>query len=403
MTDYTPQEQAKAMTADYLAERLDAAGNPPGFREAVESRLAERVEAIIERDKAQTRHLRSRGPNTPPTYYAHEEAPEDALQAAAAGARTAMAMAGEMVEPIPFERGAAQALAATAAWAIRSEAARVPRPPTRPANLHWSLPPVPWVEAENVPWPPPEGTGLVGRHQLTDPELTRCAEQPYADWVQLGLMERQNTFESRHSKQPSRQMLLAAGLETSNGQPTTRQLPFADSRPTIWSRLHKELLPSLTEERAREILATTAGPLAALLWFSEEPGAPDPDRGAGLHPFLLGPRIELVTLLGLRPEMPTMRLTLIDDNGPALVCRQWRGFLIDDGNYEPLEPALHGADLLLRSDLYLKLQATIGPDRVRLGISLTFWPDRDPSGSAATGLIDGAAEFALDRFGPFEE
>jgi len=384
MTEYTPREQAEAMIEDFLAERLDVAGNPPGLREAIESRLAERTETIIERSKAQTSHLRARGPHRPPTYYAHEEALEDALQAAAAGARTAMAMAGEMVDPIPFERGVAQGLAPTAAWAIRSEGVRVPRPPTRPTNLHWSLPPVPWVETEDVPWPPPEAIGLTGRRQFADFDPARCAEPPYAGWVQIGLLERQSTFESRYPKQPSRQMLLAAGLETSDGQRAARQLPFADSRPTIWSRPHTELLPSLDQERARTILATTASPLAALLWFSEEPGTPDPDRGAGLHPFLLGPRIELVTLLGLRPETPALRLTLIDDNGPALVCRQWRGFLIHDGNYVPLEPALHGADLLLRPDLYLKVHATIDPGRVRLGISLTFWPGQDPPDSAAT-------------------
>jgi hypothetical protein len=293
-------------------------------------------------------------------------------------------MAGEMVEPIPFEREVTQALAPTAAWAIRSEAARVPRPPTRPTNLNWSLPPVPWVETEDVPWPPPEAAALTGRHQLGNTASARCAEPPYDDWVQIGLMERQNTFESRYPKQFSRQMLLAAGLETSDGQPTTTELPFADSRPTIWSRPHTELLPSLDPERAREILATTGGPLCSLLSFTDEPGAPKPSRGAGLHPFLLGPRIELVTLLGLRPETPTLRLSLMDGNGPALVCRQWRSFLIHDGNYEPLEPAVHGADLLLRPDLYLKLLATIDPARVRLGISLNFWPGRNPSDSAAT-------------------
>jgi hypothetical protein len=69
MTDYTPREQAEAMTEDYLAERLEGAGNPPGLREAVEARLATRTEAIIERDKAQTRQLRSRSPDRPATYY----------------------------------------------------------------------------------------------------------------------------------------------------------------------------------------------------------------------------------------------------------------------------------------------------------------------------------------------
>ncbi|WP_328410804.1 hypothetical protein [Nocardia sp. NBC_00403] len=80
-----------------------------------------------------------------------------------------------------------------------------------------------------------------------------------------------------------------------------------------------------------------------------------------------------------------MRLTLIDGEGPALVCRQWRGFLIHDGNYEPLTPALHGTDLLLRPDLYSKLETAIDPYRLRLGISLFFSPGQQPSDSTGTG------------------
>jgi len=59
-------------------------------------------------------------------------------------------------------------------------------------------------------------------------------------------------------------------------------------------------------------------------------------------------RLFVIAFLGLRPEMPALRHVLIDDEGPALVGRLWRGFLIHDGNYSPLEPAVHGADLILR-------------------------------------------------------
>lgn len=384
MTQYTSREQAEALIEEFLAVRLDSAGNPPGLREAIESRLATRAETILGRSEAQAKRLRSRAFNRPPTYYAHEEASEDALQAAAAGVRTASAMAGEIVAPIHFERGVAGELAHTAAWAVRSEGARVPRPPTRPTNLQWSLPPVLWLETKDLPWPPSEARGLIGRNQIADVGPALCAEPPYADWVQIGLVEHQFTFESRHPKLPSRRMFLAAGLEISDGQAVTRPLPFAKSRPTIWTRPYSELLPSLDLERLRTTLANTVGPLASFLSFREEPGTPDCDLGAGLHPFLLGPSIELVVLLGLRPEDPALRLCLVDENGPALVCRAWRGFLIHDGNYEPLEPALHGTDLLLRPDLYLKLQTAVDPHRLRLGTSITFSPGQDVSNSRQT-------------------
>jgi hypothetical protein len=50
--------------------------------------------------------------------------------------------------------------------------------------------------------------------------------------------------------------------------------------------------------------------------------------------------------------------------GAALVGRVWRGFLIHDGNYSPLEPAVHAADLVLRPDLYDNLEPIISQDRL---------------------------------------
>ncbi len=372
MTEPAPSDQTTAIIKDYLSGRLDIAGVPPGMREAIESRLTERTEETSKRSEAQIKQLRARGPGRPPAYYAYEEDAEDALQAAAAGTRTALAMAGQVVDPIPFERQIARRLATSATWAIRSEGARVPRPSTRPSRLAWSLAPVPWIDTGDAPWPPPEASELMGRHRFIDTEPALCAEPPYEGWAQIGLLERQFTFESRSPRQPSRQMLLAAGLLPSGGQPTSKSLPFYVSRPSIWSRPHTELCPSLEREQAQSILATTAGPLTCLLQFNEELGSPNPGRGAGIHPFLLGPRIELVTLLGLRPETLALRLTLVDDEGPALVCRQWRGFLIHDGNYEPLTPAVHGTDLILRPDLFTQLQTAIEPTRLRLDTTLTL-------------------------------
>jgi len=72
----------------------------------------------------------------------------------------------------------------------------------------------------------------------------------------------------------------------------------------------------------------------------------------------------------LRPETPALRHVLNDDHGPALVRRLWHGFLIHDGNYSPLEPAVHGADLLLRPDLYDSLESTVGKDRLSLGVTV---------------------------------
>lgn len=364
------REIAKGAVEDYLEERLELAQRPPGLRKAVEARFAAMADEVANRRKSQIRQLKARGPNRPQVYYAHEEALETSLQEAAAGLRAAMAMEGHIVEAIPFEQAATRRLASTAAWAIRSEAARVPRPPTRPAALSWTLPPVPWLNDSAYPWPPPEAVALQGQRELPSNEPSRCAEAPYEDWTQLGLIERQRTYASRHPEQPGHRYTISTGLVITNGNPPGPYLPFAASVPTIWTFRATELEPALSRAQAHANLTALARPLAALLDFDTTHGIPRPNRAPGLHPFLLAPHIELSALLELCPESPSNRLMLIDCAGPALVCRQWSSFPLHDGNYEPLEPAVVGTDLLLRPDLYDTALEAIGPTRLRVGLSL---------------------------------
>lgn len=366
----SPREIAKGAIEEYLEERLELAQWPPGLREAIETRFAAKHHEVTNRAKSQIKQLKARGPDRPQVYYAHEEALETSLQEAAAGIRTAMAMEGHIVEAIPFEQAATRKLASTAAWAIRSEAARVPRPPTRPAALSWTLPPVPWLNDSAYSWPPSEAVALQGQNELRANEPSRCAEAPYENWVQLGLLERQRTYASRYPDQPGRCYTISTGLEVTNGDPPGPYLPFAGSIPTIWTSRATELEPSLYRAQAHANLAALARPLAALLDFATTLGIPHPNKAPGLHPFLLAPHIELSALLELRPESPSNRLMLIDDTGPALVCRQWSAFPIHDGNYEPLEPAVVGTDLLLRPDLYDTAVEAIGSTRLRVGLSL---------------------------------
>lgn len=366
----TPRDIARGTIEEYLDERLQLAQQPPGLREAVETRFAAKSDDIAQRGKNQIKQLEARDPNRPHVYYAHEEVLETDLQQAAAGIRTAMAMEGHIVEALAFEQAATLRLASTAAWAIRSEAARVPRPPTRPSALAWTFPPVPWLNDSNYNWPPPEVTALEGIYELPGEEPARCSEAPYANWVQLGLVERQHTYATTHPAQPRRSYTIAAGLEVTNGEPSEPRLPFLGSIPAVWTHTASELVPEMSSAQAHANLAALARPLAALLDFDTTPGVPHPFRGPGLHPFLLAPHIELTALLQLRPETPANRLMLLDDIGPAVVCRQWSAFLIHDGNYEPLEPAITGTDLLLRPDLYDSVVDAIDSTRLRVGLSL---------------------------------
>lgn len=361
---------ARETIEEYLDERLQLAQQPPGIREAVEVRFTAKSDDIAQRGKNQIKQLKARAPNRPHVYYAHEEALETELQQAAAGIRTAMAMEGHIVDAIAFEQAATQRLASTASWAIRSEAARVPRPPTRPSALAWTLPPVPWLNDSNYTWPPPEAAALEQTYELPGEEPARCTEAPYDSWVQLGFIERHRTYATKHPAQARRSYTVAVGLEITNGQPAEPRLPFTGSIPAIWTHKATELVPEMDSAQAHANLAALPRPLAALLDFDTTPGVPHPYRAPGLHPFLLAPHIELTALLQLRPETPVGRLMLTDDAGPALVCRQWSAFPIHDGSYEPLEPAVTGTDLLLRPDLYDTAMEAIGSSRLRVGLSL---------------------------------
>ncbi len=365
----SPQEFAREIVSEYLDARVELAQHPPGLREAVEVRFAAMSDEITERVRSQIKHLEARSPDRPQAYYADQEAIETTLQEAAAGLRTAMAIEGHIVDAVPFEQAAARMLASTAAWAIRSEAARVPRPPTRHPALSWTLPPVPWINDSTFPWPPAEAAALQA-HGLSLDDLPRCDEAPYENWVQLGLVERQHTYPSKHPDQPGRRYLIFTGVEVTNGEPPGTNPPFLGSAPSIWTHRANELEPTLHRTTARACLSTVASPLAALLSFENTYGVPRSDTAPGLHALLLAPHIALSALLELAPESPANRLLLIDGAGPALVCRQWSSFPIHDGNYEPLEPAVIGADLLIRPDLYDTALEAIGQTRLRVGLSL---------------------------------
>jgi hypothetical protein len=77
-----------------------------------------------------------------------------------------------------------------------------------------------------------------------------------------------------------------------------------------------------------------------------------------------------VAALGLEPTEGICGFSLSDATGEALICRQWHGHLVHDGNYEPLLPAVAGADLLIRPDLFARLHDTIGAARCRAGVNV---------------------------------
>ncbi|MEU4769122.1 hypothetical protein AB0H12_38350 [Actinosynnema sp. NPDC023794] len=370
MTSPTPSERAEGLVSMFLDVRFEEAGEPLGLREAVVDRLAQRIAGVSSRLGEQIDHLSSSSSDqVPDAYLADEEAVEDDLQTCAAGIRAATAMERLVPDPRRFERDLAHGLAPDALWALRSEASRVPRPSTRTGQLEWSLLPIPWVE-KDIHWPPAGSIALAGVRQLArDEKVVRVGEQPYEGWVQLGMFEQQKTLATRHPDIAARRVLVTTGLEICEEQPPTGSMPFSQAAPDLWVVDCGRLVPGLHPERARRILSAVQGPLVAIVDYEGQPGAPAHNRGIGLQRFTLVPRVEVIALLGLRPETPALRHVLVDDNGPAIVGRQWRGFLVHDGNFSTLEPAVRGADLIIRPDLYHVLAAACGEERLALGVT----------------------------------
>jgi hypothetical protein len=372
MTPPTPEERAEGFVTLFLDDRLKEANEPPGLRDAIADRLVGQVDAMGKRFGQQIDHLRSPSSRRMPNaYLADEEVVENELQAGAGGIRTVLALEGVLSDPQRFERDLVQRLAPNARWALRGEASRVPRPTTRASVLGWSLTPIPWIE-DGAQWPPAGAVALADVRQLTgaDTQPVRVGQEPYKGWVQVGMFERHATLATRYPDIAARQVLIATGLEAREGPPPAKSMPLSSAAPDAWADCYDDLAPGLDSERARIALSTTQGPLAALISYKGQPGAPTHDRGAGLQRFTLVPRTDVIALLGLRPETPALRNVLVDDNGAAIVGRQWRGFLIHGGDYSPLEPAIHGADLLLRPDLYDTLVDAVGGERLTVGVTV---------------------------------
>lgn len=380
MTRNIPRGQVERFVRLFVDERLANANDPPGVREAAIQELVDRVETIRQRSSEQIGQLRSpSSQRIPDGYFNDEEEIENAIQRAAAGIRAARARAGFLTaDPRRFEAEYAFSLAPSARWALLEESSRVPRPATRHHLLARSLMPIPWQHNEDE-WPPPTAVELEGTRSLTgqDAEPVRVAEKPYNSWVQVGMFERQATFASTYPDKPARQLLLSTGLEVTDASMAIDSIPVGTNPPSVWMTPYDRLLAGVNPDSPEELWEGLQGPLTMMANYQGQRGAPHRGRGVGLHPFTLVPRLELVSFLDLRPESPTVRHCLIDDQGPAVVGRNWRGFLIHDGSYTPLTPAVHGADLIIRPDLYERLEDTLDRNRIECGITVRHFEGED--------------------------
>ncbi|MEF9908553.1 hypothetical protein [Streptomyces sp. P9-A2] len=374
-----PRQYAADLVDNYLGDRLDAAGNPPGLREAVIDLVADAF-PDVETLMGTQLNLLTNGHRSqlPDAYLSDHAAAEDALQHAAAGLRAALAQAGQLGNAQNFEHHAAARLRDDPRAALRAELARVPRPLTRPEALVCSLDPAPWFSDSHQadkPWPTPGFASLTGLRFLPGgtAALARVDDGPHASWVQIGLFERQRTPARRHPDRPARQLQIIVGLEALNGDPPPGTLPVSQAPRQLWTRPWRRL--GLGFPRAESAAAHISAADQALMALTTAGStsmvdAPSRRSGLGLPPFILAPAASVVAALDLEPTNGICGFSLSDTAGEALICRQWHGHLVHDGSYEPLLPVVAGADLLIRPDLFTRLQDTIGASRCRTGVSI---------------------------------
>lgn len=366
---------AESLVQEHISHLLDHVGIP-GLDEATIALTSIALsKGGTKLMRAQLRHLLgTTGRRFPDAYLAAEAAAHGGLQEAAAGLRAALAQAGRLVgDAHGFEQDLAECLSDDEELSIRTELARVPRIPTRPRQLDWSLEPAPWA-AENrsndSPWPPEGFDTTAGLRTLPGGAgaLAQVVDGPHAGWTQIALAEKHHTPARRYPALPERKVLITLGVEITDKAPPAGSFPFAEGRWQLWTEpWQDQYLPAdplaFASRSFRAIVITDGGLCGPRQQRNNGPGLPE---------FLLAPGPPLIAALNLQPTPgPFAGFSLSDNNGPGLVGRQWRGQLVHDGNYKPLTPAVEGCDLLVRPDLLAKVIDFATANRVHAGIQVT--------------------------------
>ncbi|MCM3920139.1 hypothetical protein ND748_00310 [Frankia sp. AiPs1] len=373
---------AAAAIDELSASRLDAVDNLPGLREAAIDLAAAALSGDAgELMHAQIQHLRRPGSSLfPDAYLAVDAAAEDALQRAGAGLRVALAQAGKLFDARRYEHAMATRLSDDPRFALRAELARVPRPLTRPEPLTWSIPPAPWARdtygSDPSPWPP---SGLETAAALRclpsgAAALASVEDGAHAGWAQIGMIERHRTPANRHHDCPARQVLIAVGLEVTDTEPPAKSPPFTEVPWQLWIWQPEQLEEIVNPRVATRRLSTGSFPAVAL--------TNQIHTGLGTPLNVLAPILDVVMALRLRPTAGICGFSLSDNNGAGIICRQWHGHLVHDGNVQPLMPAVEGADLLIRPDLFDRLRTIIEDARIRAGIFVDYQEGVKPAGGA---------------------
>lgn len=264
----------------------------------------------------------------PDAYTKEQEAVEQTLQEVAAGARVAVAKAGEVItHPAAFEAELAERILDNPELPLRFEASRIPRP----ARLEETLTVNSMVPAPTI------------------------KDGPYKGWVVTGTYEADVIPPNRYKKIERKVTFYEGGLESSlKGSSHAHPSVFGYGNGQVW--LHE-----LPDDQPGKLLSSFKGPLTGV-----EFGTLPKFYGLGSADPLLTPNTKLVYTLGLRPGPVEHGFNLIDKDGAVgIVARTWRTNYIEGQDYDPAYPLIEGMDILIRPDLLATFEGKVKPQLLR--------------------------------------
>jgi hypothetical protein len=315
----------------------------PGLTEAVIRRTTTALEdpGLEARLRRQSRALSHREGGKkvwPDSWLAIDEAVEDALQRAAAGARSADLRRGTPRDPVEREAELADRITDFPRLALAFERRRCPRP---------LLPPPP--DPDDATWESARAS-RGGDHAYIGATLGASRVTTFEDlddadggWRILASAETLRSTAPRHADEPdvTSRRFRAVEIRLDHDQAGLDAPPFADGAIGLWAA---------SMPRPRQLMGTQ--PLAGL---DLDVGAgTDSAQGLGLPGAVVAPGRSLLALLGRVGEAEPF--VLDDNDGPLLELRTWRA-LYESSNYHQPWPRLTGSALVITRRGFRRLVA----------------------------------------------
>ncbi|WP_309133882.1 ATP-binding protein [Cellulomonas sp.] len=343
---------------DYAGERL-ATAEPmvPGLTAAVHRRVRGKLadERLGHRVRAQLDALMDRtasDPLWPDAYLAVAEAVEDALQRAAAGARSADLRRGMARDPERREAEIAERILDSPALPMALEAARRPRPAVPPPPSRYDAA---WASLAGLKAASPPGTLQPGLDDRT---------------TVFGTLGKRTVRSFDELEDADGGWRVLASAETLVSSP-----PYGDKGPDVLARLFRGAaapteavgasagpdLPPLAVGDLRQWALPAPAPVPLrpgipLVGLTMAVGAgTDGVRGLGLPDLVVVPSTALLSGVGVTTAWGPFEIG--DDDGPLLALRLWRTYY-DRSDYHQARPRLTGAALVINERGFARLAAT---------------------------------------------